>query len=136
MDSFLDRMKVLLPVLGCDVLVPMQLVKAETLTCKIKSLRAQGQRTAKGFVVLKGSQAIPKVRAAAPEHGGWVINLRDKLREMSVLVPNGAHLVFVKDYEFKGPSAAAAVIRGGNANGLTEWKTKDGKTLKQIEEVI
>jgi len=136
MDRFLDRMKILLPVLGCDVLAPMHFAKAEALICKIKGLTAHGQRTAKGFVVMKGSQAIAQMRPAAPEHSGWVINLREKLREMAILVPNGAHLVFIKDYEFKSPSAAAAVIRGGNANGLTEWRTEDGKTLKEIEEAI
>ena len=26
-----------------------------------------------------------------------------------------------------------AIIMGRNANGLTEWKTKEGKTLKEIE---
>ena len=31
------------------------------------------------------------------------------------------------------PSAAATVIHGGRANGLTAWKNKSGKTLKQLE---
>jgi len=35
--------------------------------------------------------------------------------------------------EFSSPSAAAAVIHGGHANGLTVWKNKDGKTLKELE---
>jgi hypothetical protein len=39
----------------------------------------------------------------------------------------------MKDVEFSNPSAAAAVIHGGNANGLTAWKNKKGKTLKQLE---
>ncbi|MBM3319264.1 MAG: DUF4357 domain-containing protein [Candidatus Eisenbacteria bacterium] len=30
-------------------------------------------------------------------------------------------------------SAAATVIHGGSANGLVAWKTKDGKTLKELE---
>ena len=33
-----------------------------------------------------------------------------------------------------GPSAAAAVIHGGGANGLTAWKDASGKSLKEIEE--
>jgi hypothetical protein len=28
---------------------------------------------------------------------------------------------------------AAAIVMGRNANGLTEWKSKDGKTLKEFE---
>ena len=37
------------------------------------------------------------------------------------------------DYIFSSPSAAAAIVLGRNANGLTEWKLKDGKTLKEFE---
>ena len=33
---------------------------------------------------------------------------------------------------FKSPSYAAAFVIGGNANGLMEWKTKDGIPLKNI----
>ena len=43
-------------------------------------------------------------------------------------------LVFTKDAEFSSPSAAAAVIHGGSANGLTAWKTESGKSLKQLDE--
>ncbi|WP_278299127.1 DUF4357 domain-containing protein [Caloramator proteoclasticus] len=34
---------------------------------------------------------------------------------------------------FHSPSYAAAFVIGGNVNGLTQWKTKDGRTLKEIE---
>jgi hypothetical protein len=43
-------------------------------------------------------------------------------------------LVFTKDAEFSSPSAAAVVIHGGSANGLVVWKTKDGVSLKQLDE--
>jgi len=43
------------------------------------------------------------------------------------------YLVFTRDEEFSSPSAAAAVVHGGHANGLTAWKNKEGKTLKEIE---
>jgi len=39
-----------------------------------------------------------------------------------------------QDAEFSSPSAAAAVIHGGSANGLIAWKTKDGKSLKKLDE--
>lgn len=41
---------------------------------------------------------------------------------------------FVKDHIFTSPSLAASVVMGRNANGRTEWKTADNKTLKSIEE--
>ena len=51
--------------------------------------------------------------------------------------PNGRKvnkkLVFKKDYLFSSPSAAAAVVMGRSANGLTEWRHKDGRILKAVE---
>jgi hypothetical protein len=64
-----------------------------------------------------------------------VVSLRDKLVADNTLVRDGDHWRFSKDTEFSSPSAAAAVIHGGGANGLTAWKNQDGKTLKQVEEV-
>ena len=35
---------------------------------------------------------------------------------------------------FTSPSLAAAIVMGRNANGRTEWKTPDGKTIRDLEE--
>ncbi|MFR3336030.1 MAG: DUF4357 domain-containing protein [Pseudoruminococcus massiliensis] len=35
---------------------------------------------------------------------------------------------------FTSPSLAAAVVMGRNANGRTEWKNEEHKTIKDIEE--
>jgi hypothetical protein len=134
MEVFYEKMRVLLPVLGCNLLVPLiEPAKSKNLVCKIKGLIAQGQRSPQGFVVFKGSQAIAELRHSAKTRGGWIINLRKKLDDAKVLIADGDHLVFAKDYEFASPSAAAAVIRGGNADGLTEWKSEDGKNLRDLE---
>ena len=134
MDAFLGRTRLLLPILGCDVLVPIAPRKeAERLICKIKGLTAYGQPTPRGFVVFKDSVAIKELRGSVKTWGGWIINLREKLENAKILVADGDHLVFVKDYEFASPSAAASIIRGGNANGMTDWKSKDGKTLRELE---
>jgi hypothetical protein len=50
------------------------------------------------------------------------------------LIEEGGFFAFTKDAEFSSPSAAAAVIHGGSANGLIAWKTEDGMTLKQLDE--
>lgn len=138
MEVFLDRVHQLLPVLGCDILVP--LVEAPSrggpvseFLCSIRGLRARGQRSARGFVVFKGSEASSTVRPSAERRGAWVIALRDTLLGKGVLTQGAAKLVFTQDYEFSSPSAAAAVIHGGHANGLTAWKTQEGRTLKDIE---
>jgi hypothetical protein len=62
------------------------------------------------------------------------------LTQRKELIANGTpaekegYFVFAKDSEFSSPSAAAAVIHGGSANGLTAWRNADGKTLKQLDE--
>jgi hypothetical protein len=140
MEVFLSRVRQLLPVLGCDLLVPVvQTAKgkaAQELICKIKGLTARGQRSPQGFVVLKGSEASPDLRPSAQERAAWIIGLRDKLLQTKVLVAEDDRLRFSQDYEFSSPSAAAAIIHGGHANGLTAWKTSDGKTLKELEAAV
>jgi Domain of unknown function (DUF4357) len=49
------------------------------------------------------------------------------------LSEDGGRLVFTRNFEFASPSAAAAVVHGGHTNGLTAWKTSEGKTLKDVE---
>jgi len=55
------------------------------------------------------------------------------LIEEGILVNKGEYFEFTDDYIFSSPSTAAVMIMGRNANGLTEWKNNDGKTLKEIE---
>jgi hypothetical protein len=61
------------------------------------------------------------------------ITYRQKLIDESVLIDKGDFLEFTDDYIFSSPSTAAVMVMGRNANGLTEWKSKDGKTLKEFE---
>ena len=41
--------------------------------------------------------------------------------------------VLQEDLLFSSPSYAAMFVIGKSANGLTSWKTADGKTLKSLE---
>lgn len=137
MEVFLAKINQLLPVLGVELLVPSATVPAtgtekELLYCEIKSLKAKGRLAPNGFLVLKGSQAVLHERASTQKYP-WPMNMRQKLKEEGVLSANDDHLVFTRDEEFSSPSAAAAVIHGGHANGLISWKNKEGKTLKEIE---
>ena len=59
--------------------------------------------------------------------------MRQKLKEEGTLETKPDYLVFSQDAEFSSPSAAAAVIHGGHANGLVAWKNSHGKTLKELE---
>ena len=136
MEVFLSRVLQLLPLLGTDILTPIEKFSGKkkeeaTLYCEIKGLKASGARTPSGFVVYKGSQAVLTER---PSAYNFIIELRQKLQQDSSLVNEGNHLLFSKDVEFSSPSSAAVVIVGGNANGLREWKNKAGTMLKDIEE--
>ena len=137
MEVFLAKIEQLMPVLGHDFLqavAPTKAMhKAILLTCAMKGVKANGRPTEKDFVVTKGSEAVLKERPSTKRYP-YAANLRKQLIDESVLTQKGGKLVFSKDYEFSSPSAAAAVIHGGQANGLISWKNSSGETLKDIEE--
>jgi hypothetical protein len=136
MEIFLEKIHQLLPVLGADFLVPSthkdDTPKQHLFTCELKGIQATGVPSPSGFVIFKGSQAVEHERPSAHKYP-WVINSRKSLITDGILVKEGDLRVFTADYEFPSPSSAAAVIHGGTANGLTAWKNKDGKTLKDLE---
>jgi hypothetical protein len=125
MDVFLNHIRQLLPVLGSELLVPIgQSVASKAggpLVCKIKGALASGRRTPDGFVIFKGSTAVLTER---PKCQPNLVEQRRKLVSDGTLIQQDGYLVFTKDAEFSSPSAAASVIHGGGANGLTEWRTE------------
>ena len=138
MDAFLSRMRQLLPVLGSDLLVPMAQPTAKQqsggiLYCRTKGAEGRGRRTPDGFVVLKGSTAVLRERRSAKKWP-YLTVIRNQLIADGTLEEKGGFYKFTKDYEFSSPSAAAAAIVGGSANGLLEWKTADGRVLKSLDE--
>lgn len=138
MEVFLIHVRQLLPVLGSDILTSIIQSDATTesveiLYCRIKGLEAKGYRTAGGFVVLQGSMAVLEDRQST-ENYPYVTASRRQLVADETLIENNGAFVFTKDVEFSSPSAAAVVIHGGSANGLTAWKNRDGIALKQLDE--
>jgi hypothetical protein len=137
-EVFLTRIRQLLPVLGSDILAPIAQPAAKAqpggvLFCRIKGAEGRGQRTVNGFVIFRGSTAVLEERPSA-ENYPYVIAQRKQLIAEGVLTEKDGFLVFTRDAEFSSPSAAAAVIHGGSANGLIAWKTDSGKSLKQLDE--
>jgi hypothetical protein len=63
-----------------------------------------------------------------------VIAKRQELIANGTLIQKDGFYEFTRDVEFSSPSAAAAAIEGGSANGLIEWRTKDGRVLKDLDE--
>ena len=54
-------------------------------------------------------------------------------RRQSSVIKDG---VLQEKQLFPSPSYAAAFVLGMNTNGRTDWKNKDGKTLKELEETM
>lgn len=137
MDVFFNKIEQLLPVLGSDVLVPIAdkevINEDEKLICQIKEMKAFGKRTSNGFVIFKGSQAVIQNRNSISDNDK---KKRQELVDSGVLSVEGNKYIFTKDFETTSPSVAAMYIRGGNENGLIQWKDSQGKTLKDIERTI
>lgn len=131
MEIFLDKIRQLLPVLGSDLLIPIEArYSSEKMVCQIKGLIAKGARTSNGFVVFKGSKAVDKNRPSASQ---YIIALKEKLISDGSLKKEKNSYIFTKDVEFTSSSAAGSIIRGGNTDGLIQWKDSSGRTLKEIE---
>lgn len=91
-----------------------------------------------GFVVIAGSIINPY----NPKYDGVVgrHSLKSMYERRKMLVNNGkivsrdGSTVLTSDQAFNSPSAAASFVICAPANGRTEWKTIDGRSLKEIEE--
>jgi hypothetical protein len=132
MDVFMQKVLQLLPILGIDLfrVIGNQNSDAEELLyCKIKGLEARGKRTANGFVVFKGSQAVKEHRASTKR---WAAK-REMYLADGLLSQENDNLIFTKDFEFTSPSTAAAVICGGATNGLKQWRSRAGVQLKDLD---
>jgi hypothetical protein len=55
-------------------------------------------------------------------------------KRQGVLKPDEAGYVLTQDYTFSSPSMAAGALLGRSAHGRIEWKAKDGRTLKELQE--
>jgi hypothetical protein len=139
MEVYLSRIRQVLPVLGSDLLSPISGSERPAhpqpmLLCRIKDALSRGRRTESGFVVFAQSTAVLNTRPSAEAQYPNTVALRKRLIQEGTLVERDGLYVFVKDVEFSSPSAAAAVIHGGSANGLTAWKSESGVTLKDLED--
>ena len=135
MEEFIEYIKMLVNTLGHKVFdekrefKPKQ--KQETFFIKAaRNAAGQGEPTSDGFVVFKGSKAAASiVNSMTPSF----IKLRQKLIDEGVLINKIEFFEFSDDYIFSSPSTAAVMVMGRNANGLTEWRNNEGKTLKDFE---
>ena len=133
MDSFLADMLNIFPLLGLGVFektVTTKASKKDLLHIKAKGIEATGYEDPKGFVVTAGSGMYADETKSI--HKG-MSNLRADLLQQEVVVKENGRFVFAENYVFSSPSTAAGVVQGRAANGREDWKTENGKTLKQIQ---
>ena len=128
MEEFIDNIKILINTLGYRVLVPAPQAADDTiyLYCQGSGALAKGFVSANGFTVLSGSVISDHTTPSFKKHSYH--KLRSQLVKSDLIKDN----VFQKDYEFNSPSAASAMIWGRASNGNTDWKTEDGKKLKEL----
>ena len=137
MEAFLANLKVILPVVGLDLLKPRPVASvspahtgavAGEVHFEIRhrsGVKATGVEEEGEFVVLLGSEALKDAGHQRNSYG----ELKQELLTQGVLVTSGdgKQYKFARPYAFKSPSAAAAVVLDRNANGRTEWKVVGSK---------
>jgi len=137
MEEFIENIKMLVNILGFKVFEELRQTKESPsksdnkLYIKVaRGADAQGQQTSDGFVVFQGSEVATTTVNSYPDA---MHKLRSKLIDEKVMIEENDKMVLQTDYLFSSPSAAAAIVMGRSANGLIEWKSNKGKSLKDIE---
>ena len=135
MEEFVDNVKILINALGYKVLEPFAQVDPSNDTVDDKllyitsgSVNATGKVTAEGFVVFAGATLNEKMSVRSLSAG--MQKQRQKLFDSSKV----NILVTTEDILFSSSSAAADFILGYSVSGPRTWKTKDGRTLKELED--
>ena len=134
MDEFVDNVKVLINALGYKVLEPIAQVESSSakvdddiLYIETGSASATGKVTTEGFVVFEGSELNEK-----PATKSLTVGMQ-KVRQRILDSGKVQDLKTTEDILFSSSSAAAGFILGYSVSGPQTWKTKEGRTLKDIE---
>ncbi len=145
LEEFLDYAKLIMGTLGHKVFIPLTKTESSSLLTEAEkeeigedtifylsraikqyniTIHAQARQTAEGFVVLSGSIVSPK------DDNTIQPGVKEKRKNAMV----DANHILQEDVLFSSPSSAAMFVIGKSANGWTSWKTKDGKTLHDLED--
>ena len=143
LDEIVENTLMIIGTLGYRVFIPMTKKVSQDLTDNHstylylkrktkksnKVIEATYERTTEGFVVLEGSQVEIKDSPYLPA------SLKEMRQNLiaSRVIQDG---VLKEKQLFSSPSYAAAFLLGMQTNGRTDWKDQDGRTLKELEELI
>jgi hypothetical protein len=136
MEEFIGNVKILVNTLGHKVFEDKRETsggKKSKNTFYIKATRgadASGEPTSDGFVIFEGSEIA---HSTVPSITKSINDQRDRMVNSNSVTNKDGKLFLNEDYVFSSPSAAACIVLGRNANGLTEWKLKDGTSLRDFE---
>jgi hypothetical protein len=147
MDEFIDQLKILVGVLGCDLFKAVTgpivgAVSTVSYNTGSEGAPAAFSYSGKGFsgqllVVGDGKMALKAGSVArsvvAPSLSKGVLKIREDNQKSGALVLDGEGLRVTADITFTSPSAAAAALSGMSVNGRTAWKLPNGQTLADWE---
>lgn len=131
---FIEQIKLILPVLGLDLLrelpppaaaVTMAVSASPVFELKAPKagITAQAQEVDGEFIVRSGSLARAQWSANQQQHSYQ--KLHQHLMVHGILQAAGSGLLrFEQDYVFPSPSAAAAIVLGRSDNGRLSWKVQ------------
>lgn len=137
MEEFIEQASLLISTLGYRVFDAilaktveeggdgLELFLNRTTKKSDKQLKAKCVRTKDGFTVMKGS-VIETIDSPGLDR---LIAVK-KARKEAKIDENG---ILQENVTFSSPSYAGIFVIGNSVNGQTEWKTKDGKTLKDYD---
>lgn len=132
MAEFKDSIKFVLSTLGYTFHEIASEVNKnfEEYFIKSKGLKARGLYSSEGIILLEGSQ-ISKVET--PSIHGYLHNLRSEKIQEKVMIEKETFFEVQQKITFSSLSTAAGFVMGRSANGWTEWKNIEGKTIDEIE---
>lgn len=132
--EFIDNAKLLVNTLGYKIFETIDDTVGQTNAPEYFYITAARGANAKGLIVSDGFAVLKGAKIACstvPSMSESLIKFRNSLIDKGIINEN---FEFTKDYIFTSPSLAAAVVMGRNANGRTEWKNDEHKSIKDIEE--
>lgn len=132
-EGFLQDVLLCMPILGHAFFEQASQAKAisQRYHLSARGVQAEGFESSEGFVVIKGSQIASD---DVPSMQAYLREMRAELVKDGLLTVEGGHYMLTQDYTFASPSTAASVMVGRNMNGREAWRTKEGRTLKEVQE--
>ncbi len=140
MEEFIHNLRIIIGTLGHKLLEPLKAASIEQntkstvgipLSFALKELKASGQMTDDGFLLLAGSDVSSSTSPSMP---GNSKSIRDSWVSEGVLKLDGKNYRLIKDMLVSSSSYAAVIVAGTSRSGPQSWQDSEGRTLKVIEE--